>query len=377
MPKTIIIKARELFDGKTKRENVYVIVEGNKIVDILSNSGEIQGADYEGFVTPAFIDAHSHIGMAREGESEEFIETNEIFDDLFQPLNNPLNSVNFNDSALKLAVEFGILYSCILPGSFNLIGGKAIVARNFSSNKRNSLFRDIGYKMALGLNSCSSNQDNPTRPVTRMGLYATLEKKLSETLKKKISSPEGDFSLEEKALLDIVSGRKIIKVHMNTEDDVFYLVEIVQKFGLKVTAEHLLEVFSKNVFNELEKNGIGVVYGPLDTFYYDVDLRKNYKGINSLIRSKVFYGLMSDHPVLKILYFKDSLKFFLMHGMSDAEAISLITYKNAKLLGIDDMLGTIEPGKLASIVVWDKHPLYLGSFPLLILGEGKILKKKG
>ena len=62
--------------------------------------------------------------------------------------------------------------------------------------------------------------------------------------------------------------------------------------------------------------------------------------------------------------------------MSEEEAISLITYKNAKILGIDDMLGTIEKGKLASIIVWDKNPLNLGAFPKVVIGEGKILREK-
>ncbi len=62
------------------------------------------------------------------------------------------------------------------------------------------------------------------------------------------------------------------------------------------------------------------------------------------MESSADYGLMSDHPVIHVTCFRDSLKYFLIHGMSDEEAISLITYKNARILGIDDKLGSIEKG---------------------------------
>ena len=84
---------------------------------------------------------------------------------------------------------------------------------------------------------------------------------------------------------------------------------------------------------------------------------------------------MTDHPGVLVTFLREGLKFFLIQGMGEAEAISLITYKNAKILGIDDILGTIEPGKLASLIVWDKNPLHLAARPRLVLGEGKILRK--
>ena len=62
--------------------------------------------------------------------------------------------------------------------------------------------------------------------------------------------------------------------------------------------------------------------------------------------------------------------------MSDVDAISLFTSKPAKILGIDDKLGTIEKGKWASLVVWDNDPLHLGSFPKMVMAEGKILRKR-
>jgi imidazolonepropionase-like amidohydrolase len=85
---------------------------------------------------------------------------------------------------------------------------------------------------------------------------------------------------------------------------------------------------------------------------------------------------MTDHPVIMAPALRDSLKYFMIYGMKEEEAISLITLKNAKILGLDDKLGSVEPGKLASLVVWDRNPLHLGAFPRYIMAEGKAIRKQ-
>lgn len=402
------IKATTLFDGEKKQADKMVVIEGDKIVDV---SPAIGKADYEGVVTPAFIDAHSHIGMDREGEPSTESEANDILDQIL-PLNDPLNSIYFDDRAFQDTVDFGVLYSCVVPGSGNLIGGKARVIRNFARNRKEALIKDYGYKMALGFNPRSTVAWKGARPNTRMGIYALLEKKFDEVLQKrekaklekekklnqlaqkakekKITEPdyyseqklierEYELSLtpEEQAISDLLLGPKTIKVHVHKEDDVLYLIELVKKYHLNVTADHTGDVFHKEIFDELGEHNIPVVYGPLGSLGYKVELKHAYyQNAALLMQSCAFFGLMTDHPVIHSMAIRDTLKFFLIQGMNDNAAISLITHKNAKILGIDSILGTIEPGKLASLVVWDRHPLELAAFPLLVVAEGKIIRKK-
>lgn len=406
--KEIVIKAKVLYDGKTKYENKTIVIEGNKIIEV---SSEKVKADYEGFVTPAFIDAHSHIGMDREGEPTQEGEVNDYTNQI-RPLNDPLNSIYFDDRAFKDAVDFGVLYSCVIPGSGNLIGGRAMIIRNYAKNRDEAFVKDYGFKMALGFNPRSTTEWKGERSNTRMGIYALLEKKFDDLLikkekillskkkkllelnqkkrEKKLTKEEFEiekeiiekefkleFNSEEKAILELLSGRKIAKVHVHKDDDVLYLIKLVKKYHLNVTADHTGDVFNKEIFDELAKNKIPIVYGPLGSVGYKVELKHAYyQNAGLLMKSKAFYGLMTDHPVIQTTALRDSLKFFMIQGMSEEDAISLITYKNAKILGIDDILGTIEKGKLASIIVWDKNPLHLGAFPILILGEGKVLRKK-
>ena len=408
--KTIIINAKVLFDGKNKYENKYIVIENDKIVEV--HNGKKLNSDFEGIVTPAFIDAHSHIGLYRDGEPSNEQEGNDITNQ-FLPFNDPLNSVYFDDKAFKDAVDFGVLYDCIVPGSGNLIGGKAMIIRNFVENRKNALIKDYGYKMALGYNPRSTLDWKGTRPDTRMGIYAMLEDKFDKVLQKREKAilkkdkalrilnrkkkdkeqnlTKAEFKIEQKdiekeyeltftnddkAILEILAGKKVAKIHVHKEDDVLYLIKLVKKYGINATADHTGDVFHQSIFDELAENNIPIVYGPLGGIGGKIELAHSYyQSAKLLMKSKAFYGLMTDHPVIWAPNLRDSLKYFLIHGMKEEEAISIITYKNAKILGIDDILGTIEKGKLASIIVWNKNPLNLGAFPIMVMGEGKVLRK--
>lgn len=409
MAKSVVIKASALYRGGERLADRRVVVEGQRIAEVSAWSGG--KADYEGVVTAGFVDAHSHIGMFREGEPQAEAEGNDKTAQIM-PLSDPINSIYFDDRAFLDAVDFGVLYSCVVPGSGNLIGGKARVIRNFAKNRKDALVADYGYKMALGYNPRSTTEWKGERPDTRMGVYQLLEKKLDEVVAKKARSDlalerslrelarsapdkglgpaeldreraaakreaELGFTGEESALLDLLSGRKTVKVHVHKEDDVLYLIELRRRYGFKATAEHLGDVHHKEIFDELAKADIPIIYGPLGSLAYKVELKhEDWRNTGLLLKSKASYGLMTDHPVILSYQLRDSLKYFLIHGMSDAQAIRLVTEKNAELLGLGDQLGTVAEGRLASLVVWDKEPLHLGAMPRMVMAEGAVVRKR-
>src|SRR5262249_5725026 len=150
-----------------------VEIRGGKIVSV--KKGKPRRYDVSGIVTPGFIDAHSHIGMFRAGEPEGESEGNDTSQQIM-PLLDPLNSVYFDDQAFSDAVDWGVLYSCIMPGSGNLFGGRSRIIKNFARHKGEAPYQDFGYKMALGFNPRSTQGWRGERPNTRMGIYAQLER---------------------------------------------------------------------------------------------------------------------------------------------------------------------------------------------------------
>jgi imidazolonepropionase-like amidohydrolase len=402
--KEIVVHAKTLFSGGRVLSDRWIVVKGDSIVEI---SAKKRPSDYAGIVTPAFVDPHSHIGMFRAGEPGDEQEGNDITHQI-QPLCDPIRSIYFDDLAFVDSIDFGVLYSCIMPGSGNLFGGRSKVIRNFASHVGECEFLDYGYKMALGWNPRSTGGWKGDRPNTRMGIYAMLEKRFDEVLakeakskvaferkelelaRKKLSKREVaeeksllarerklEFSPEELAILELLKGEKPVKVHVHKEDDVHYLIHLCKKYKIRASAEHCGDVFHREVFDSLRDNEIPVVFGPLGSHAYKTELRHAfYQNAKLVIESGVTFGLMTDHPVIHSSLLRDSLRYFLMYGMSTEEALHVISGRNAELVGIGAKVGRVEKGMLASLLVWDINPLHLGAYPRMVMGEGKVLREQ-
>jgi imidazolonepropionase-like amidohydrolase len=374
------IKAKTMYTGKDKLQEVCLLWDEERIAGI---SSQEQGQVLQEcqVLTPAFIDAHSHIGMVRAGEPAAEAESNEK-QDSFTVLADPLDSLQMDDSALQEAVQSGVLYSCILPGSGNIIGGSSAVIRNYAQDSSQALIARAGIKAAFGYNPMSTTSWSGTRPSTRMGALALLRGRLDSVARKQERFQAADeekrkeisFTAEEEALLQILEGSLSLRVHVHKADDVAALLRLVKEYGLKVSVEHALAVDKLHVFQELARQGLPVCYGPLDAFPYKVELRQeSWRNAKHLLDSGARFGLMSDHPVTLAHQLLLQTRWFLRHGCSKQQALEIITRQNAAILGLEQELGTLEQGKWASFVCWNGDPFDLASYPVAVYGEGQLL----
>lgn len=376
------LKADILYSGREVRQNVYLAFEEEGwIYGILDEPlGEVRG-EYP-VLTPALIDPHSHIGMVRAGEPQEEAEANDRQESLLV-LPDALDSLQMDDPALGEAVESGILYSCIVPGSGNILGGSSAVVRNFGLDSNGALVDRAGIKAAMGYNPMSTSEWKGTRPTTRMGALALLRAKLEEVVRKERRQREAEeqgekeivFTAEEDALRGVLAGECRLRVHVHKIDDIAALLRLVDEYGLVVTVEHAMGVDREETFSELKERDIPVVYGPMDAFAYKPELRKeSWKNARHLLDSGVEFALMTDHPVTPARQLLLQSRWLLRLGWSEQSAVELVTRKNAEVLGVQDRLGTLEPGKWASFVCWSGDPFHLASYPSAVYGEGKLLQ---
>ena len=372
--------ARTIYTGKKVVSNAYLQFSGKKISAISKAKKGRPIGRYE-VLTPAFIDPHSHIGMERAGEPNTEGEANEHQDSILV-LTDALDSIQMDDKALKDAVEMGVLYSCVMPGSGNIIGGLSAVIRNYADSSSEALITRAGLKGAFGFNPMKTKAWKGKRPTTRMGAVAMLRSRLDEVRQKiqkhrKARGSKKDdiqFSAEDRVLQNLL-GRKIrLRAHVHKIDDIAALLRLVDEFKLNVTVDHAGDVHRPEIFRELKKRRIPVVYGPIDSFAYKVELKhEDRRNVRHLLDSGVEYGLMTDHPVTLARQLLLQTRWFLRAGLSKQQAIELISRRNAKILGLDDRLGTLEKGKWASFVCWNGDPFDLASYPVAVYGEGELL----
>lgn len=376
-----LIRSKTLFDGKNEKHDMYIGFEDNEIKYVgrhkpqneKDNSEVICEADT---VTPGFIDSHSHIGMARSGEPSEEEEANEHMKTVY-PLIDSSHSIYMDDQSFAESVESGVLYSTVLPGSGNVIGGKAVLVRNFSKDIGSAYIMDVGIKAAMGYNPRSTTKWKGDRPSTRMGAIALLREnfikarkmqRLIQTEKKVIDEVEPITEV----FMDILLGKYKMMVHVHKEDDIMVLIQLAKEFGIKVVANHCADVYRREVFEALRRASIPIVYGPMDSFPYKVELKhESWRNVKQLLDSKAKFSIMSDHPVILQRNMFYTLRHLSRFGISRAEAISRITSDAADIIGIND-IGQIRPGFKSSFVIWNGDPFSMLNYPIMVVAEGKI-----
>lgn len=372
---TNCVFGKTVYTGNGVERNKYIFIDGKKI----SKISERGGGRCEKFevVTPAFIDPHTHIGLTRAGEPSNEAEMFEALDSvLFLP--DVLDSVQMDDQFFRDAIAAGVLYSCVLPGSGNIVGGMSAVIRNYAGDSSAALITRAGIKAALGHNVLR-REGAGSRPKTRMGALGILRKKfrdaqirIAQSKKKRGKNGSARLAPEDEVVRAILERRLVMRVHAHKIDDIASLLRFVDEFGIRVTVEHAGNVHDGAILRELKKRKIPVVYGPLDSFNYKVETKqKDRMNAGLIMGAGVEFGLMSDHPVCLQNCLLHQTRWFTFAGATKAEAVAIVTRRNAEILGIDKFLGTITPGKWASLVCWNGDPFDITNRPVRVVAEGR------
>jgi imidazolonepropionase-like amidohydrolase len=382
--------AETLYTGDEVVRNVHLVFEGKLVKDVCK---EVKGEFLGKFsvITPAFIDAHCHIGMERAGEPGSEGEANEHMDSLLF-LADALDSVQMDDSAFRDSVELGVLYSCVMPGSGNIVGGRTAIIRNYGRTTSEALIARSGIKAAFGYNPMSTREWKGTRPHTRMGALSLLRARLDQVKGKMETAPKGGGSrtrgkaaaaasvltAEEEVIRSLLTGAQGLRVHVHKIDDIACLLRLQEEFGIRVTVDHASDVNDGHIYAALKERGIPVVFGPLDAFAYKVELKhESWRNVRHLLESGVDFGLMTDHPVIPQRNLFLELRWFLRCGLNRQDAVEIVTRRNAQILGVSDFLGTLDKGKWASFSCWNGDPFDVTRYPVKVFGEGAVVFEEG
>src|SRR5580700_2010251 len=320
------------------------------------------------FVTPGIIDCHSHIavdGSVNEGSVS------------VSSMVNIADVLNSDDISIFRDLAGGVTTANILHGSANSIGGQTIVIKlRWGQPAAKLPFEGAlpGIKFALGENPKRSNirlSGVPERyPATRMGVEETIRsafteardyKKSWDDYNKRVAAGEKNVipprrSLKLDPLVEVLEGKRYVHAHCYREDEILMLLRVAKEFGFKVrTLQHVLEGYK--VADEIAASGTGASTFS-DWWAYKVEA---YDAIpyNAaiMVRKGVLVSLNSDSAELMRHLNDEAAKTMKYGGLSETEALSLITINPAKQLMIDSRVGSIEAGKDADLTIFDKHPL--------------------
>lgn len=338
-----------------------ILIQGEFIQAVGQNiilPADCQVLDARGFyITPGFIDAHTHIGLEEEIYRVEGDDVNETSEPLTPQL-HAVDGVNFQDMAFHDALRGGVTRAMCLPGSANIIGGQGVMLKHLAPRLSDMIFKEPwGLKAALGENPKRVYGRQKKSPITRMANASLLREALYTAARladKKETEPRETYRYQ--SLLQVIKREMPLRVHAHRADDILTALRIKDEFDIDMIIEHGTEAVA--VADELIKRGVPVCLGPLLVNRAKVEMKEvSFATAAQLAQLGVEFCLITDHPVVPIEHLRVCASLAVREGLDVQTALQAITMRPACMLKVDGELGSIAVGKRADLAAFGGHPL--------------------
>lgn len=337
-----------------------ILVENSKIAAIGENLSAETVIDAAGkVVTPGFVDAHSHIGGITD-----LTPLGEDLNEITNPLTPELDAyygINPKDKCFGYAIEQGITTSCLIPGSANVVCGWGMAYKSAGEHR---LIKDpVALKAAMGINPKGCYAAKKMAPMTRMAIANLMKKYLRDVkdyMAKKAAAgddatklPPYDLGLEHG--IPVIEKKIPLKVHSYMHD-MMTLLEIAKEFDILVTMDHAQG--ASDFADELADPHVkGVVFGPTcEPLFPGEGGKLDYECCKMLDDRGVNVAVMTDGPVTAINMLLYEIGEAVRKGMDPVRALGMVTVNAARILGIEDRVGSLAVGMDADILVWSALP---------------------
>jgi imidazolonepropionase-like amidohydrolase len=357
---TILIKNATVWTNEKegRLQATDILVKNGKIAAIGKNLSDASAKviDATGkHVTPGIIDEHSHIAAGSINEGGQSV-TSEV------RIGDNLNPEDIN---IYRQLSGGVTTSHILHGSANTIGGQTqLIKLRWGANDDELKFKgaDPFIKFALGENvKRTTSQSNNRFPDTRMGVEQVLTdafQRASDYQKAwKTAGPavvRRDLELD--ALAEIMNKKRFITCHSYVQSEITATMRVAEKFGFPVnTFTHILEGYK--VADKMKAHGANASTFS-DWWNYKMEVVDAIP-YNATIMQRVGLNVAinSDDAEMARRLNQEAAKSIKYGGMSEEDALKMVTLNPAKMLHVDDKVGSLKTGKDADLVIWSDNPL--------------------
>ncbi len=363
-----------------------VLIENGRIfavgaADAVAVPDGAQVVDAAGsWVLPGFIEAHGHVGVSEEAEGWAGEDTNEMTEPVTAHV-RAIDAINPADMGFRDAISGGVLAVNVNPGSGNPIGGQTVALKCWGRTVDEMALRQpSGMKSALGENPKRVYGEQKKTPSTRLGTAAVirgalvaaanyLERIDAEQRKPETERKPVDRDLKLEALALVLRRQIPWRQHCHRADDIATAIRIADEFGYDLVIDHGTEAHL--LADIIAARGIPVIIGPLLTSRSKVELRnRSLANPGRLAKAGVTIAITTDHPVVPVNFLAHQAALAVKDGLDRETALRALTINPARIAGIDDRLGSIEPGKDADLVIWSGDPLDVLSRAVRVFIDG-------
>ncbi len=345
---------------------------------------ELDGSDQVldaggGWVLPGIIEAHCHMGITEEKKGMEGDDCNETVDPV-TPWLRAIDAINSMDAAFDDAVRAGITAAMIGPGSSNVVGGQFALVKTRGRRIDHIIVKaPAAMKVAFGENPKVNYSGQGKSPSTRMAIAGMLRRELFEAKKyweqKQKAQEKGedfqeDFTRE--CWIPVLRREIPLKAHVHRVDDIFTAIRIAREFGLNMTLDHCSE--GHLIAEELAAEGYPAIVGPDLTSRNKIEVQNvAFKTAGVLARAGALVAITTDHPVSQIQTLPLCAGMAVKSGLPMEEGLRAITVNAARICGVSDRMGTLEPGKDADIAIFSGNPMEVFTRTLYTIIDGRVV----
>jgi len=356
-------RARILTLAGEEIEDGVLVVEGSVVAAVgpRASTPVPAGAerhDLQGkVVMPGLVCTHSHIAEPWGADGSAPI----------QPSVRNLDGINVRSATVQRAQAGGITTVNVMPGSGHLMSGQTTYLKLRDGRTVDDLLlrhadgRPMGgMKMANGTNS----QDEAPFPGTRSKSAALVRKAFvdAQEYAARIERAGDDVSkrpardLDKEALLEVLEGRRVVHHHTHRHDDILTVLRLQEEFGFRLVLQHVSEAY--RVVEEIAAAEVPCSLIVIDTPGGKIEaLDMSWETGAILEQAGIDVAFHTDDPIHDSRLFLRSAAFAVRAGMSRQGALASVTVAGARMMDLDERLGTLEPGKDADFVVLSGDPL--------------------
>jgi imidazolonepropionase-like amidohydrolase len=355
-PETVLIKNVTVWTNEKEGvlENTDVLIQNGKIVKVGKGLSAKEAKEVDGtgkHLTAGLIDEHSHIGIQGGVNEWADVSSAEV------KIGDVINSEDIN---IYRQLSGGVTAAQLLHGSANPIGGQsALIKLRWGSLPEEMKIQgaDGFIKFALGENVKQSNWESDRFPKTRMGVeqvFVDYFTRAQAYINNTDVNKRVDIELE--ALAEILQSKRFITCHSYVQSEINMLMKVAEQFGFRInTFTHILEGYK--VADKMKEHGVGAsTFSDWWAYKYEVidAIPHNAALLNQM---GVVTAINSDDAEMGRRLNQEAAKAVKYGGVSEEDALKMVTLNPAKLLHLDDRMGSIKPGKDADLVLWSDHPL--------------------
>jgi len=352
-------------------ENSDVLIKDGKIAKIGKDLKAGKALEIDGtgkHLTSGIIDEHTHIATVSVNEAGHNSTAEVSMED----------AIDHEDINIYRNLAGGVTEAQVLHGSANPIGGRsAVIKLKWGETPEKMIDPNAAkfIKFALGENVKQSNWNSTSRfPQTRMGVeqvYQDYFQRAKEYDKIKKSGAPYRTDIEMEVLAEIINKERFISCHSYVQSEINMLMKVAESFDFNVnTFTHILEGYK--VADKMKVHGAGgSTFSDWWAYKYEVNDAIPYNA--AIMHSQgVVTAINSDDAEMSRRLNQEAAKSVKYGGVSEEEAWKFVTLNPAKLLHIDNKVGSIKVGKDADLVLWTDHPMAVHTRAEKTLIEGKV-----